>query len=213
MHSIFFGFMEKILRIQMRMALILRRRRQTATPAPAQCLLDLFALLIHHTALPRSIINLWIDHFHLRLPFHSFSCGLCRTFSWTATEQNASKQNNDKSDSRVLCRKNKISESRYSHTHTHTVVPQIFTCTKFFLRYKFCFVPSPLRDEILCILCLISGGLMGFFWDSFVITGPISLLCRRESENDDEKKQQMQQADPILDLHENLYRLLDFNLF
>lgn len=60
-----------------------------------------------------------------------------------------------------------------------------------------------LRDEILCIVCLISGGLMGFFWDSFVITGPISLLCRRESENV-EKKQQMpaipkcsRLADPI----------------
>lgn len=59
---------------------------------------------------------------------------------------------------------------------------------------------------------------MGFFWDSFVITGPISLLYRRESENVEEKQQmpaipKCSKLIPFLDLHENLYRLLDFNLF
>lgn len=80
-------------------------------------------------------------------PFSLFLvCAFAELFSLTATEQSASKQNNDKSDSRVLCRKNKNFRI-LAHTWK-VVVPQIFLPEEFFL----------LRDddrrslsEILCI--------------------------------------------------------------
>lgn len=118
----------------------------------------------------------WIDDFHLLL--FTLSQGIWTTISrfFLNSHQTKSKQASrimTKAFFGVLCRN--FRALSYPHTHSSEGSLWFFTCTMFFLlqilplRLVFSF-----RDEILCILYLISGGLMGFFWDSFVITGRIS---------------------------------------
>jgi hypothetical protein len=94
-------------------------------------------------------------------------------------EKKASKQNNDKSDFipffRSVVQKKETSKNRDSLIPTRLDEQ---TSRSLFLPAQ-CFLLLQIAlemEEILCISYLISRGLMGSqFWDSFVITSPISV--------------------------------------